>query len=106
MATVSQMPSIHIIAVLRQIGDLIVQVLNASEEANILSQMAALGGVLLFLGSKVEWDKSVVDELSLEVHGITLETREGNFPYLGCLINRRRMGKFLFEGNSKCVIKN
>lgn len=55
------------------------QIFNANEEAKMISHKLALVGVLMMPGAHVEWNQEVMDEVPIEVHGVSLEDWEGKF---------------------------
>lgn len=79
VVNVCQMPSILVRVSLRQSRDLGIQIFNSNEESKIISEKVAMAGVMVYPDSTVEWDKTNVEELSMEVNRIGMEEWECKF---------------------------
>lgn len=82
VVVVCQMLDIHMGVVIRNNGEQLLQVFNANEESKIINQRVVLIAVLMSPGTTMKWDQGMVDEMPMEVHGVSIEEWEGKYPGL------------------------
>lgn len=68
IVNVCRMPEVHVIVALMKKGERMIQIFSANVEVKLVGKKAALASVLMSPEAQVEWDKDVVEEVSIGVH--------------------------------------